>query len=69
MRNRITVDHDKCIGAGLCAVAPDYFEIGDDGKVTLLRHGDVPEVDVPTVSDAATMCPAEAIRLMTDPAA
>ena len=68
MPTRIALDQDKCLGAGLCTVAPDYFELGDDGKVTLLKHGDVPEADMPTVSDAATMCPAEAIRLKTDPA-
>ena len=68
VRTRIVVDQDKCLGAGLCTVAPDYFELGDDGKVGLLHDGDVPETDMASVSDAVTMCPAEAIRLQKNPA-
>jgi ferredoxin len=60
---RVAVDQDKCLGAGLCTLAPAYFELSDDGKVILLRDGDVPDEDMAAVTDAVTMCPAEAIRL------
>ena len=63
MGNRPVVDEDKCIGAGLCAVASSYFELSDDGKVMLLRDGEIPESDLALVSDAAVLCPAEAIRI------
>ncbi|QIZ37977.1 ferredoxin [Saccharopolyspora sp. ASAGF58] len=63
MGSRPVVDLDKCIGAGLCTVASAYFQLSDDGKVMLLHDGDVPESDLPLVSDAAVVCPAEAIQL------
>lgn len=63
MNNRIVVDLDKCLGAGLCTLAPKYFELSENGKVILLEAGEVPTSDLPAVEDAVTMCPAEAIRL------
>ena len=65
MTTRITVDSGKCVGAGLCMVAPDYFDLGSEGTVVLLREGEVPEEDLDAVTDAATMCPAEVIRIRT----
>ena len=65
MTIRIGVDLDKCLGAGLCTLAPKYFELGENGKVILLEAGDVPPADMAQVEDAVTMCPAEAIRLLS----
>ena len=63
MGSRPVVNQGKCIGAGLCTVASSYFELSGDGKVTLLREGEIPESDLSLVSDAALVCPAEAIRI------
>ena len=64
MNYTIIVERDKCLGAGLCTLAPSYFELAGDGKVELLRS-QVVDTEVEQVSDAVTMCPAEAIRLHT----
>ncbi|GCE41563.1 ferredoxin [Rhodococcus sp. T2V] len=66
MNTKIIVDRDKCLGAGLCTLAPSYFELGDDGKVELPHGGDVADGDMREVNDAVTMCPAEAISLQRD---
>ncbi|GAB2675841.1 ferredoxin [Saccharopolyspora gloriosae] len=61
---KVTVDEDKCCGAGTCVmVAPDVFDQReDDGVVVLL---DVqPTADLhESVREAANMCPAAAIAL------
>ena len=39
---RIEVDRERCVGSGTCEMlAPDLFEVGDDGIVAVLR----PELD------------------------
>ena len=50
------VDHDLCIGCGVCpSVCPEVFEMGDDG----LSH-----VIVDTVpEDAEESCPVDAIKV------
>lgn len=55
------VDSDVCIGCGACvSVAPDVFEIGDDGKA----HVKDPEgADEEEVKQAADVCPVDAIKL------
>ena len=62
MNSTIIVERDKCLGAGLCTLAPSYFELADDGKVDLLRDV-VAAGDDAEVQDAVTMCPAEALRI------
>ncbi|MGY1439372.1 ferredoxin [Streptomyces reniochalinae] len=61
---RISVDEDRCCGAGQCAMAvPDVFDQRDeDGIVVLLApepHPDRHEA----VREAADMCPAAAIHV------
>ena len=35
---RIEVDRERCVGSGTCEMlAPDLFEVGDDGMVAVLR--------------------------------
>ncbi|WP_433504849.1 ferredoxin [Pseudonocardia halophobica] len=63
MGTRISADRDVCIGAGLCTVAAEHFDIDRAGKVVLLQTGDVQDSDLPLVEDAVSMCPAEALRL------
>lgn len=61
---KITVDQDKCCGAGNCVMtAPDVFDQRDeDGIVTLLDPEPGAELhDV--VREAADMCPAAAISV------
>jgi ferredoxin len=61
---KVEVDTDKCCGAGTCVlVAPDVFDQGDDdGIVILLDATPAPELHA-AVREAASVCPAAAIRL------
>ena len=59
---KITVDIDKCIGAGQCTrVAPRTFTQGDDdGLVILLQE--TPGIDeAMSVVEASRLCPTHAI--------
>lgn len=62
MAFKIEIDVDKCIGSGVCAlIAPQVFDLDDDGTVVLLRdHADTEEQGV--VQEAAAACPAWVIR-------
>jgi ferredoxin len=60
---RIEVDRDRCASTGGCeALAPDVFEIGDDGVLVVLRP-EPGEEDLPAVRDAVDTCPTRALRL------
>ncbi|MEU4654028.1 ferredoxin [Streptomyces sp. NPDC023723] len=61
---KITVDEEKCCGAGQCVlIAPEVFDQRDeDGIVVLLA--DAPPAERHTaVREAAGVCPAAAIHL------
>lgn len=60
---KIELDRDKCTGIGMCeSVAPDYFEIDDDGA--LVVHRDVVDESQLTEVEAAILaCPTAALRL------
>ncbi|QKV96573.1 ferredoxin [Streptomyces sp. NA02950] len=61
---RLSIDPDKCVGAGQCAMfAPDVFDQGEDGIVELLQE-EPPESAHEEVREAADMCPAQVIRLI-----
>jgi len=55
------IDKNKCIGCGLCeSIAPEVFEIGDDGKA----HVKNPKAcNKPNCKEAVDSCPAQAIKL------
>ena len=56
----IAVDRERCVGSGTCEMlAPDVFEVGDDGVVTVRRPDDAGE----PVRDAVQQCPTQALRL------
>jgi ferredoxin len=60
---RLTVDPDRCVGSGSCEVlAPDVFEVDDDGVLTVLRP-EPGEDEMPAVREAVTVCPTRALSL------
>ena len=63
---RVTVDTERCIGSGMCALtAPEVFDQDDEeGLVVLLRPDPAPEQRA-AARMAAGLCPAGAIALGT----
>ncbi|WP_031170068.1 ferredoxin [Streptosporangium roseum] len=61
---KVTVDEDKCCGAGQCVlIAPEVFDQReDDGIVILLDAEPSEQLHVP-VREATSVCPATAIAL------
>lgn len=65
---QVTVDLQKCCGAGRCVMtAPNVFDQGDDGTVILL-DAEPPTAEHKAVREAATVCPGAAISLKESPA-
>ncbi len=59
---KASVDHDLCIGCGLCeSVCPEVFEMGDDGLAHVI--GEVTRELEAAATEAAEVCPTEAISL------
>lgn len=57
---KVVVDRNRCTGIGICdSIAPDIFEVGDDGA--LIVHGD--DFDSEQVAEAVRSCPARALSL------
>lgn len=55
------VDHDVCIGCGLCQdTCPDVFELMDDGYSHVIRE-EIGEDLYECVKEACEVCPTEAI--------
>lgn len=60
---KITVDRQRCASIGLCeSVAPDLFQIDDDGVLTLVRE-DVSADELDKVRIAVDDCPTCALSL------
>ena len=60
---KITVDRDRCVGAGQCVLAAlTVFDQDVDGIVTLL-DATPPAESYADVRDAALLCPAAAITV------
>jgi ferredoxin len=60
---RITVDTDRCIGAGQCVLsAPDVFDQDDQGLVVVADE-DAAESDPESVEQATRICPSQAISV------
>ncbi|ALE78600.1 ferredoxin [Pseudonocardia alni] len=60
---RVVVDYDKCTGLGLCeSLAPDFFEVADDGSLNLLR-AEADEAQRSELEEAVRACPTEALRI------
>jgi ferredoxin len=61
---RVEVDRELCASTGGCeALAPDVFEVGDDGALVVHRP-DPGEDDLPDVRDAVAQCPTRALTLI-----
>ncbi len=60
---RIVLDESKCSSLGMCeSVAPDVFEVGDDGALQLLQ-AEPAEDRRGQVEEAVAACPTGALRL------
>ena len=60
----VTVDHDRCVGAGVCeAIAPASFELGDDA---LAHPVEPPGDDESELLEARDACPSAAITVLRD---
>lgn len=61
---KIRVDRELCTGMAYCTgVAPDVFELDEEGKAVVL---DASAVDDETLLEAAKSCPLDAIILEDD---
>ena len=60
---RVVLDRAKCTGIGICeALAPEFFEVNDDGDLVVLRD-DVPISAEADVVAAAEGCPTQALLI------
>ncbi len=60
---KIVVDRARCTGLGICeSIAPDYYEIGDDG--TMILHIDsIRPGDEALIEESVRACPTLALTL------
>ncbi|CDF57209.1 ferredoxin [Thermobrachium celere] len=57
------VDKETCIGCGLCpSIAPDVFEMGDDGKAHVITST-VPAGSEDAAKESEASCPVNAIKV------
>lgn len=60
----VSVDEAKCCGAGQCVlIAPEVFDQRDEDGIVVLPAAEPAEQWHPAVREAASVCPAAAIRL------
>ncbi len=61
---KISVDVDRCCGAGQCVLAaPDIFDQRDDDGIVILLDASPPADQYDNVRKAAAVCPAAAIEV------
>jgi ferredoxin len=61
----VVVDREKCTGIGICeSLAPDRFEINDDGELVLLQ-AEVSADEVAELEGVVQACPTAALRLVS----
>jgi ferredoxin len=59
---KVTIDEDKCCGAGSCVLAaPEVFDQRDEDGIVVLLDAAPGEDHHAAVRDAAAVCPAAAI--------
>ncbi|MFE2432004.1 ferredoxin [Streptomyces sp. NPDC059373] len=60
----ISIDFDKCCGAGQCVLAaPDVFDQRDEDGIVVLLDDNPPQEQYDNVVQAAAVCPAAAIEV------
>lgn len=60
---KCVVDYGKCTGLGICeSLAPDFFEVNDDGDLELLKEDITPD-ELQAVEEAVAGCPTEALSI------
>jgi ferredoxin len=65
---KITVDEDKCCGAGSCVqLAPDVFDQRDDDGIVVLLDAAPSEEQHEAARESAGVCPAAAIHVSENP--
>jgi ferredoxin len=58
---KIVVDRTLCGALGMCEeLAPEYFEVKDDGVMAVLKDDVSPE-DLDRIHDAVARCPRQAL--------
>jgi ferredoxin len=63
---RIVVDFDRCASNAVCmGIAPDVFEVRDDGYLYILDESPGPERR-PQLEEAVASCPTQAISLLEE---
>jgi ferredoxin len=61
---KVTVDLDKCVGAGQCVLAAeDVFDQRDDDGMVVLLNPNPPAERAADVKEAAAVCPSLAITV------
>ncbi|MFB4425930.1 ferredoxin [Streptomyces sp. QL37] len=64
---KITVDEEKCCGAGQCVlIAPEVFDQRDEDGIVVLLDAAPPADWHEVVRESASVCPAAAIHLGED---
>lgn len=63
---KIVVNRARCTGIGICeSVSPDHFEVGDDGRLILVREI-ASDADRDEVEEAVRACPAAAALALVE---
>ncbi|TDD56645.1 ferredoxin [Saccharopolyspora elongata] len=61
---RIEIDRDRCVGAGMCALAaPSVFDQNEEDGLVLLVDAEPPEEARESVRTAAVTCPSGAVAV------
>ncbi|MFG2830817.1 ferredoxin [Streptomyces sp. NPDC048434] len=64
---KVTVDRDRCIGAGMCALtAPEVFDQDAEDGLVLLLAAEPPSGRTAAARLAAGLCPAGALTLVEE---
>ncbi|WP_416416387.1 ferredoxin [Paenarthrobacter aromaticivorans] len=59
---KFDINVDKCVGAGVCALAaPEVFDQNDDDGIIVVLDPNPPREQAQRIQDAATRCPAAVI--------
>lgn len=61
---KVIIDQDRCVASGQCVMsAADVFDQRDEDGIVVLLNDDPPAELAADVRQAATVCPALAIRI------